>query len=933
MSVVLENQEVRVKGVVQGVGFRPTVYRLATECQLHGEVCNDSDGVLIRISGIRHQIQSFLQRLQTEAPPLAKIDSIQAAVVDAPWHYQNFSIGHSRHVDGHTEVTADAASCSACLSEMLNPQERRYLYPFTNCTHCGPRLSIIRGIPYDRPFTTMAAFPMCAACRAEYDNPLDRRFHAQPIACHDCGPRLSIHGEAELADAPIADVVPLPSHSAAATRTAQQLQRIIDTLRAGKIVAVKGLGGFHLCCDARNHQAVELLRQRKHRYAKPFALMSDDPDCIRQYCEVSELEEAQLTSVAAPIVLLATKAGSPARPDSHMASDSEPATTDASGRRRDSRVALAVPHEPRFSTTSRDAAENRSDNAPVAVNSANATPIPPLSAAIAPGSHLLGFMLPYTPLHSLILRQFGGPLVMTSGNLSGEPQIIDNAEAIEKLASIADLIVCHDRDIANRIDDSVVRCVNGRARLLRRARGYAPRSIPLPAGFAHAGPILAYGAELKSTFCLLKQGSAILSQHQGDLEDITTFDDYEHNLALYKKLFEFAPGHLALDLHPEYISGKLGRQDGVEHHVTASAVQHHHAHIASVMAENRMPLNAPPVLGIALDGLGFGGNEGDIEGDIKGNDEGKGAFWGGEFLLASYTGYTRIAHFRPVAMPGAAQAITQPWRNTVAHILTSMEWQSFQSQYGDTSLAAFLAQKPVDILLRMLGANVNSPKASSTGRLFDAVAGALEINAGQVQFEGQAAIELEMLADADAIFANTVPEPYRFEIHPAADAASHAAPLVLDAAPMWPALLGDLQKGVSRELIATRFHAGLINAILAMIERLAQRYAFDTVALSGGCMQNAILLQGLELALQARQYRCLTHALVPANDGGIALGQAVIAAACLIQAREGQTSVQTSNPQTSSNAVEMSNPATPDQAGLNNPSSTTHQKTEEIICA
>lgn len=856
MSVVLENQEVRVKGVVQGVGFRPTVYRLATECQLHGEVCNDSDGVLIRLSGIRHNIQSFLQRLQTEAPPLAKIDSIQAAVIDTPWHYQNFSISHSRHIAGHTEVTADAASCSACLQEMLDPHERRYLYPFTNCTHCGPRLSIIRGIPYDRPFTTMAAFPMCAACRAEYDNPLDRRFHAQPIACHDCGPRLSIHGEHEHADDATATTeVPMaetskadffPSRSPATTRTAQQLQRIIDTLRAGKIVAVKGLGGFHLCCDARNHQAVELLRQRKHRYAKPFALMSDDLDCIRQYCEVSALEEAQLTSVAAPIVLLAAKAAKTANDTTHMA---------------------------------------------------------PLSAAIAPGSHLLGFMLPYTPLHSLICRQFGGPLVMTSGNLSGEPQIIDNTEAIEKLASIADLIVCHDREIANRIDDSVVRCVNGRARLLRRARGYAPRSIALPSGFAQAGNILAYGAELKSTFCLLKHGSAILSQHQGDLEDITTFDDYEHNLALYKTLFEFVPGHLALDLHPEYISGKLGRQDGAGLHLATSAVQHHHAHIASVMAENRVPLNAPPVLGIALDGLGFGGHDGNNDGNNEGGEQGKGAFWGGEFLLASYTGYTRVAHFRPVAMPGAAQAITQPWRNTVAHILTSMDWQAFQAQYGDTSLAAFLAQKPVDTLLRMLGANVNSPKASSTGRLFDAVAGALGLNAGQVQFEGQAAIELEMLADAEAIFANAVPQPYQFEIHPAASATNHPAPLVLDAAPMWPALLDDLQQGVSREMIATRFHAGLINAIMAMIGQLARHYAFDTVALSGGCMQNAILLQGLELALQARQYRCLTHALVPANDGGIALGQAVVAAATLIQ------------------------------ASLNHPSSTTHQKTEEIICA
>ncbi|WDE01838.1 carbamoyltransferase HypF [Thalassomonas actiniarum] len=798
----MENQEVRVRGTVQGVGFRPTVYRLALECDLKGEVSNDSDGVLVRLSGVSSNIEIFVQRLQAEAPPLAKIDAVETLVIDALWQYKDFSIRQSNHCDGSTEVSADAASCHACLREVFDPDERRYCYPFTNCTHCGPRLTIIQGIPYDRSNTTMRDFSLCSECLAEYSQPLDRRFHAQPVACHQCGPQLLMHYVQSGAGRESAS----NTLSAKEEQSFQKLTQINQALSAGKIIAIKGLGGFHLCCDASNHQAVTLLRERKHRYAKPFALMSHDVDNIRQFCAVSSLEKSTLESSAAPIVLLQKKQQLEAG-------------------------------------------------------------VPVLSEAIAPGSHLLGFMLPYTPLHHLISRKFAKPLIMTSGNLSGEPQIIENSEALNKLSAIADIIVYHDRDIANRIDDSVVRLIDGKARMMRRARGYAPRSIALPEGFEKAENILAYGAELKSTFCMIKQGVAILSQHQGDLENLETFEDYEKNLGLYQRLFEFTPRYLAYDKHPEYLSTKLALQDGKEQALTAIPVQHHHAHMASAMAENNIPLASSAVLGIALDGLGFGSD---------------GTLWGGEFLLGDYCDFKRLARLKPVVMPGAAQAIKQPWRNTYAHILNSMSWDAFCRAYGATDLAGFLKSMPIATLDVMLAEKLNCPLASSAGRLFDAVAGALGLSAAQVQFEGQAAIELEMLADARAILAGTVTKPYPLIIDEFSS--EKAQPLLeLNPASLWPPLLNDLHQGESVSVIATRFHAGLIAGIVCVVDRLKQVYKFNQVALSGGCLQNAILFQGVEKALQERNITCLTHARVPANDGGIALGQGAIAAARLIR--------------------------------------------------
>ncbi|MBC3872749.1 carbamoyltransferase HypF [Undibacterium sp. LX15W] len=802
----MTQQEIRVKGTVQGVGFRPTVYRLALECQLHGEVSNDCDGVLIRLSGMDVKIKEFLNRLNTEAPPLAKIESITHAVIEHAWDYRDFSIRASTHSAGRTDIAADAASCAQCLLEINDPNNRRYLYPFTNCTHCGPRLSIVNAIPYDRCHTSMHDFKLCAACEAEYRNPLDRRFHAQPTACHACGPRIFLSPSS------------LPTHIDPIQRTQSILDVIQQALVDGKIVAIKGLGGFHLCCDASNHASVEQLRQRKHRYAKPLALMTHDTAAIRAYCQISEQEEQYLRSPAAPIVLL-----------------------------------------------------NR--QAQVDVN------FPVLSTAIAPGSHLIGFMLAYTPLHHLICQRFGKALVMTSANLSGEPQITDDEEALEKLAktssnkaAIADLVLYHDRPIANRIDDSVVRCHTFGVQVLRRARGYAPRSIALHNSFQNADRILAYGAELKSTFCLIKQGGAILSQHQGDLEDVKTCDDYEKNLALFKILFEFSPTHLACDLHPEYISSKLAHAEAHSKNLHLLGIQHHHAHIASAMAENGLSRTHPKVLGIAFDGLGYGDN---------------GELWGGEFLLADFCESHRVARLQPVALPGAAQAMLQPWRNTYAQIRNSMSWTEFRERYGTTKIAQFFEQQSLATVDRMLQAQVNCPLASSAGRLFDAVAAALDIHPDKVQFEGQAAITLESLVDQNYLTqllrVDSTERCYQFEIQSDPTTQLYKLKYELSAAPMWPSLLDDLNQQHSQTQIATRFHAALIQAVLKTVDLLRTQYPFNDVVLSGGCMQNEVLSNALQNAIQERGLACITHHLVPANDGGIALGQAVIAAARTIK--------------------------------------------------
>ncbi len=791
---LIETHEIRVRGTVQGVGFRPTVYRIASSNCLVGEVLNDSEGVLIRISADAAQLSSFINTLSLESPPLAKIDGIECSTAQGKWNFDKFSIRKSEQGEIATEVSADAATCEACLQEISDPEEARYLYPFTNCTHCGPRISIVKKIPYDRANSTMDSFPMCEFCEGEYQDPLDRRFHAQPIACFDCGPKVSFTETNE----PPSSIKTVSSRDV----SIEQFERINDALLQGKIVAIKGIGGFHLCCDATNHRAVETLRQRKLRYAKPFALMSFSLESIRNYCDLSSAEESELVSSSAPIVLLERK----------QDLDSE---------------------------------------------------TPELAEAIAPGSNLYGFMRPYTPLHWLVCKRFAKPLVMTSGNISGQPQIIDNTEAKDTLSEIADLIVYHNRDIANRIDDSVVRYMAGKVRVMRRARGYAPRSFTMPRGFEASPQILACGAELKSTFCLLKAGSALVSQHQGDLEDISTFDDYVKNLELYQSLYGTSPEVIVADGHPEYVSSKFARNELTAIHGDASlvSVQHHHAHIASCLVENELPINTQTVLGLALDGLGYGDDE---------------SLWGGEFLLANYTRSERVARFKPIAMIGGAQAIKEPWRNTFAQIINAMGWDEFSDQYADTELYGFLNGKPVSILEKMMREGINSPEASSCGRLFDAVAAASGLCRSSAMYEGQGAIELEMnVASANNSDGQglCLVDAYSFDVEMVASL------LEVNPAPMWHELLKDIQCGEKVSRIATKFHRGLTNTLLNTIRRLSSEHSFKQVALSGGCLQNKVLLEGLVEGIEAMGFECLSQSQFPSNDGGISLGQAAIAAA------------------------------------------------------
>lgn len=783
-----ETLEIRVRGTVQGVGFRPAVWRLAKESGLTGQVCNDAEGVLITVSGNDAALSSFLQRLQREAPPLARIAAVEIRSVEPGPVFQDFCIVPSIAGENHTQVAPDAAMCTACREEISTPGEHRHRYPFTNCTHCGPRLSIVNSAPYDRANTTMSAFPMCEYCAAEYAEPANRRFHAQPIACPVCGPRVWL----EYCDS---------SQASAGPDAGDCLETAALLLKQGRIIAMRGLGGFHLVCDATNEQAVGRLRGRKQRYGKPFALMAHDTDIIRRYCRVSDAELRELSSPEAPIVLLNAEGD-----------------------------------------------ERLPDN-------------------IAPGLNVLGFMLPYTPLHWLITQKMQRPLVMTSGNLSDEPQIIDNDEAREKLETVANVLLLHDREIANRIDDSVVRCMAGNPRLLRRARGHAPRAIPLPEGFQRAPDLLAYGGELKSTFCLLKDGAAIVSQHQGDLENVATIDDFQKNLRLYRQLYNHKPQLIAADRHPDYISTKLAHEAALADGVPLLDVQHHHAHIASCLAENGVPLDAPSVLGIALDGLGFG--------------EG-GAIWGGEFILADYRGYRRLGTFKPVPMIGGAQAIREPWRNTYAHLVAAFGGQTFREQFGELALCKHLEAKPLSVIDQMLAKGVNVPPASSCGRLFDAVAAAVDLCREHALFEGQGAMELEALVD-DASMQS-------IDGYPFAIAGVAGTDLIyIEPAPMWRALLEDLAAGMPVPAIAARFHRGLALSIADMVDRVSHREeasdTFDTVALSGGCFQNRVLLEAVIAQMEHKGLKCIAQSVVPSNDGGLSLGQAVIAAARAIGSR------------------------------------------------
>jgi hydrogenase maturation protein HypF len=774
---------IRVRGLVQGVGFRPTVWHLARRRGLRGWVMNDGEGVQIRVCGPAHEIAGFVEDLAHGAPPLARIDAVERTLVASGGDDDVFRIIPSLASGAHTGVVPDAATCPECRAEVFDPFKRRYRYPFTNCTDCGPRLSIIEAIPYDRQNTTMRHFPLCPDCAGEYGAPDDRRFHAQPVACHACGPRAWLErsdGRALALDA----LTTLDAVDAAAT-----------LLMRGQIVAVKGLGGFQLACGAADAEAVARLRTRKRRPCKPLALMVRDLDVARASCVVTEADAAELLSPAAPIVIM---------------------------RRRENTRSVA--------------------------------------ANVAPGIGSLGMMLPNTPLHHLMLRRMDRPVVLTSGNLSDEPQCIDNADARDRLGHIADYFLLHDRDIARRVDDSITRVVAGRPRTIRRARGHAPAPLTMPAGFRAAPAVLAMGGELKGAFCLLRDGQATLSHHMGDLENARTFDDYARSVDAYLAMFDHTPSIIAVDSHPDYISSKHGRDIAALQRADIAEVQHHHAHIAACMAENALPPDAAPVLGVALDGLGFGSD---------------GTLWGGEFLLADYRDFERLATFKPVPMIGGALAIREPWRNTYAHLMAEMGWARFAMDYADIPLHAYLKAKPRAVLDGMIGRAVNTRLASSCGRLFDAVAAAVGICQSHAEYEGQPAAEFEAIVDEHTLAHEDERLAYPFAI-----------PLLkgsrlpyVEPLPMWQALLGDLVEQTPAPVIAARFHKGLAIVITRMISQLAEQRPIETVALSGGVMQNRVLFEQLASRLPPLGLRVLTHAQVPANDGGLALGQATIAAA------------------------------------------------------
>ncbi|GAB5468367.1 MAG: carbamoyltransferase HypF [Rhodospirillales bacterium] len=774
----MKGQAFTVRGQVQGVGFRPTVWRLATELGLSGEVRNSGEGVEIRLWGAA--VERFAERLLAEVPALARIDGIERQPIEAPAP-SGFAIADSAAGDPRVGVTPDAATCPDCLAEVRDPFANRYRYPFANCTNCGPRFSILQGAPYDRAETTMAGFALCPICLGEYRDPADRRFHAQPIACHACGPRAWIERLG----------------GGAVNHEAFSMLDDVDAaggmLAMGHIVAIKGLGGFHLACDATKAEVVARLRQRKRRPGKAFALMARDLEVIRRYCEVSAAEAEALQSTAAPIVLLRAQGE-------------------------------------------------------------------PLPDAVAPGLDRLGFMLPHTPLHHLMLRRMTRPVVMTSGNVSGQPQCIDNAAARARLAGVADFALLHDREIANRVDDSVLRVDQGRPRLLRRARGYAPAALPLPQGFDPEAQLLALGGELKNTFCLVKAGEAILSQHMGDLEDAATAEEVAHNLTLYRALYRPAPRAIAVDRHPDYFSTKRGRELAEADALPLVEVQHHHAHIAACMAENGRPLDAPPLLGIVLDGSGFGDD---------------GTVWGGEVLACDYRGFERLGCLKPVALPGGAAAIREPWRNAYAHLMAEMGWAELAMNFDALPVFARLEAAPRATLDAMIAKGLNAPLASSCGRLFDAAAALCGLAWEAQSYEGEAAMAFEAAIDPAALGeSDELAYPFALPL-----LGGRGLPYIEPLA-VWRALLGDLHLGTPVGTIAARFHRGLAKALVALALRCSgEERRYGEVALSGGCFQNATLFALVESGLQAAGFRVLSHRKVPANDGGLALGQAVVALA------------------------------------------------------
>ena len=751
----MQGIELRIKGKVQGVGFRPFVWLLANQYKLNGDVNNDGQGVLVRfVSPPADALEQFLSDLQNKLPPLAQITDITQRTIDWPEAatVTSFTIRESENNQMDTQIIPDAATCPHCLADLFDPNNRRYHYPFTNCTHCGPRFTIIKAIPYDRKNTAMASFPLCPQCEKEYKDPADRRFHAQPNACSVCGPHIWLQDREET----------LATHETALKQTALLLQQ-------GYIVAVKGLGGFHLACDANNQKTVDLLRQRKHRPTKPLAIMVPDLQFLQN---LSSQETELLTSSAAPIVLLAK-------------------------------------HK-----------------------------VPNIADNIAPNLQEIGVMLPSNPLQHLLLREVNRPLVMTSANASGQPPVLKNEHAVEQLADLADFYLCHNRDILQRADDSLVRVAFDGLETLRRARGYVPDEIPLET--QSPKNVLALGSDLKNTFCLLRHNKAVLSQHIGDTANEQVRSQLSENLALFQQIYQFKPDIIAVDAHPGYFSSSIGKQLAEQQQITPIEVLHHHAHIVSVMAEHHCN---EPVIGLALDGIGMGEN---------------GQLWGGECLLVDYQHSQYLGGLPAVALPGGDLAAKQPWRNWLAHLHQFVpQWQEI--------LTKTCTEPNWQILINAIERGLNCPSISSAGRLFDAVAYALGIAPTIVSWEGEAACHLEALATTSSLETqaqSAVNIPVKM-------------PLIgnkVDLAYFWQSWL-NYHAPVEDKAFA--FHYALAQSFAELATSQAREHQCRTIVLSGGVMHNQLLRRLLKENLS--EFHVLSAHKLPMGDGGLSLGQAVIA--------------------------------------------------------
>jgi hydrogenase maturation protein HypF len=773
---------VHITGIVQGVGFRPYVYNLAIQNGLTGWVCNTSAGVDIELSGEQNEINIFLQTLKSTPPPLARIDSIEVREIPGKV-YPNFEIIQSQAVSNAFQpISPDIGICPDCLKELFDPYDRRYRYPFINCTNCGPRLTIIEDIPYDRPKTTMKDFEMCPDCKSEYTDPANRRFHAQPIACPVCGPHVWL----EYPDGH------QKAHQVEIIRGNDAILETHRLLLKGKVVAIKGLGGFHLACDATNPRAVQALRQRKLRVDKPFALMMPDISEVEEHCWINDVDRQLLESRERPIVVLLRKENSP------------------------------------------------------------------IDSEVAPKQSTLGVMLPYTPLHYLLFTPPDGikpllrrvkpfhmpPLVMTSGNLSEEPIAIDNDEAHERLSGLADAFLMHDRPIRTRCDDSVVRTYQGATFPLRRSRGYAPFPVYLA---AQSPQILATGAELKNTFCIVRDRYAFLSHHIGDMENVETYHSFENSINHYESLFRIKPEAIAYDLHPNYLATRYAIERAEREGLPSFGVQHHHAHIVSCMAENSLPADQP-VIGVAFDGTGYGED---------------GAIWGGEFLLADYQVYERKCHLKYIPLPGGDTAIRKPARTALAYLWASkLDWEA------QLPPVVSLCAEELSILKSQLKLNINTPLTSSMGRLFDAVASICGIRQ-KVNYEAQAAIEFEALADPDEA------GEYNFIIEPVDDTDKDITQI--DPSPMIEEVINEFNHQIPISTISARFHNTIARMVYKVCDQIRCIRGVEQVVLSGGVWQNLTLLNRTYHLLTSEHFNVFIHHQVPTNDGGLSLGQAVVA--------------------------------------------------------